>query len=212
MRIGLIGATGGSGRAFLSLALAAGHEVQVVARRPEAVPDHPGGAVTVTAGDATDVRALKAGLQGCEAVVNLVGVNGLLAARRGTTVYSETTRALIEAAPSGGFTTVVLVTSGGVVEQPGDGWFYTHVLKRHFLEPTYADMRVAESLLTASDLDWRIARPGYLTGDKERTDYRVSMDAPLDEDGSLSRWSLAHAILHRALAPAASRHTLAIAT
>lgn len=211
MRIGLLGATGGSGSTFLSLALHAGHHVSVVARRPEAVLVPPGAGCQVTAGDATDVTALRKGLSGCEVVVDLVGVSGLLAARRGTTVYSGSTRALVSAAADAGFTRVVLVTSGGVVDQPGDGWFYTHVLKRHFLEPTYRDMRAAEALLRASSLDWTIVRPGYLTGDAQRTDYRVALDRPVEKDGSLSRWSLAHALLHRALPAQAAGHTLAVA-
>lgn len=211
-RIGLLGATGGSGQAFLEQAVAAGHEVQVVARRPEAVVVPPGSPVTVSRGDATDATALADDLRGCEVVVDLVGVSGLWAARRGTDVYSRSTAALLEAAPQAGFSRVVLVTSGGVVPQPGDGWFYTHVLKRHFLEPTYRDMRVAEGLLRASDLDWCVVRPGYLTGSAQRTDYRVAVDRPLDDDGSLSRWSLGHVVLHRALAPDASRRTLAVAT
>lgn len=212
MRIGLLGATGGSGRALLDLAVEAGHEVGVVARRPEAVQAPPGAPVDVTAGDATDAEALAKGLAGCDVVVDLVGVSGLLAARRGTTVYSRSVEALVEAAPVAGYSRVVLVTSGGVVEQPDDGWFYTHVLKRHFLEPTYRDMRAAEELLRSSAVGWTIVRPGYLTGDKRRTDYRVAEDRPLEKDGSLSRWSLAHAILERALDERASGHTLAVAT
>ncbi|MGL5808587.1 MAG: NAD(P)-dependent oxidoreductase [Nocardioides sp.] len=210
MKLGVLGATGGSGSAFLELALAAGHQVLVVARRPEAVVAH--GDVEVTAGDATDVGALSRGLDGADAVVNLVGVSGLLAARRGTSVYSRSAEALVRAAPSAGFSRVVAVTSGGVVPQPGDGWFYTNVLKRYFLEPTYADMRLAEDVLRRSDLDWTLVRPGYLTGDKERTDYRTAVDTPLDEDGSLSRWSLAHAILHRALQPEMALRTVAVAS
>ena len=212
MRIGLLGATGGSGRHLLRLALDAGHEVRVVARRPDAVEAPAGRGVEVTPGDATDATALASGLQGCEVVVDLVGVSGLLAARRGTTVYSESVRALVAAAPRAGYRKVVLVTSGGVVEQPGDGWFYTQVLKRHFLEPTYTDMRAAEQRLRDSTLSWTIVRPGYLTGDRQRTDYRVAVDEPLDEDGSLSRWSLAHAVVHRALAEESTGHTLAVAT
>ncbi|MEQ4498258.1 NAD(P)-dependent oxidoreductase [Nocardioides kribbensis] len=212
MRIGLLGATGGSGRAFLSLASEAGHDVRVVARRPDAVPVEPARPVEVTAGDATDPEALGRGLAGCDVVVNLVGVSGLLAARRGTTVYSGSAAALVAAAPVAGYSRVVMVTSGGVVDQPGDGWFYTHVLKRHFLEPTYRDMRAGEQVLRGSSLAWTLVRPGYLTGDDQRTDYRVSVDRPVDEDGSLSRWSLAHAILHRALADDAAGHSLAVAT
>lgn len=212
MHVGLIGATGGSGQACLSLALEAGHEVSVVARRPDAVVVPPGHDVRISAGDATDSAALAAGLAGCEVVIDVVGISGLLAARRGTEIYSSSVRALLDAAPEAGFGRIVLVTSGGVVEQPGDGWFYTHILKKHFLEPTYRDMRRAEDLLRGGDLDWTIVRPGYLTGDKQRTDYRVAIDRPLDDDGSLSRWSLGHALVHRALAKDAVGHTLAVAT
>ncbi len=210
MHIGLLGATGGSGLALIDQALEQGHELSVVARRPEAVPERVG--LRVTRGDATDPAALAAGLQGADVVVNLVGVSGLLQARRGTTVYSESARALVSAAPQAGYRRVVAVTSGGVVPQPGDGWFYTQVLKRFFLEPTYEDMRRAEQVLRDSDLEWTIVRPGYLTGDARRTDYRMAVDRPLDEDGSLTRWSLAHAVLGHAIGDDLVRRTLAVAS
>lgn len=212
MHVGLLGATGGTGQAFLTMAIAAGHSLSVVARRPEAVEVPTGARVKVSAGDATDENALETGLRGCDVVVNLVGVSGLLAARRGTTVYSSSVEALRLAAPGAGYGRIVIVTSGGVVDQPGDGWFYKNILKRHFLEPTYSDMRAAEAGLRSSGLAWTIVRPGYLTGDKQRTDYRISRDAPLDDDGSLSRWSLAHAVLHEGLREDSAGHTLAVAT
>jgi uncharacterized protein YbjT (DUF2867 family) len=210
MKLGVVGATGASGAALVEQALAADHEVFVVARRPEAV--EPRKALRITPGDATDVDALAAGFAGADAVVNLVGVSGLLAARRGTTIYSRSARALVEASKTAGFHRLIAVTSGGVEPQPGDGWFYTNILKRHFLEPTYTDMRVAEEVLRTSELAWTIVRPGYLTGDRRDATYRTVVDGPIPNDGSLSRWNLAHAILHQALDPKLIRHTLAVAT
>ncbi len=89
MQIGLIGATGGSGRAFLSLALDAGYRVNVVARRPEAVesPDRKG--LTISKGDATDAAALARGLSDCHTVVNLVGISGLLMPARAPTCTAK---------------------------------------------------------------------------------------------------------------------------
>ncbi len=105
-----------------------------------------------------------------------------------------------------------MVTSGGVAPQPSDGWFYVNVLKRFFLEPTYSDMRDGEALLRSSGLEFCIIRPGFLTGNKQRTDYRVSVDAPLTKDGSLTKWSLAHAVLHRGIDSASAGHVLYVAT
>ncbi|MGY1737251.1 NAD(P)-dependent oxidoreductase [Geodermatophilus sp. SYSU D00684] len=172
-----------------------GNEV-TVARRPEAVPERPG--LTVVAGDATDAVALTAGLKGAEAVVTAVGVSGLLAARKGTTVYSGGARALLEAVAGAEVDRVVAVTSGGVVPQPGDGWFYRTVLKRFFLEPLHRDVRVMEQLLRESSVAWTVVRPSFLVGDARRTDYRISVDEPVPDDRTLSRWSLAHLLLAEA--------------
>lgn len=191
MRITALGVTGGSGRAFVELALASGHEVRAVARRPEAVGiEHP--QLTIIKADVTDSESLEPAIAGADAVVSVLGVSGLLQARKGTTIYSASSGAIMEAMRLHGVERLVVVSSGGVDPKASDNWFYTNILKRFFLEPIYRDMRVMEANVRASALDYTIVHPPFLTGDKQRTDYRVAINEEVPDDTTLSRWSLGH--------------------
>lgn len=196
MKIGILGATGGTGLSLLDQALAREHEVVAVARTPAKL-NRSHARLTVAKGDVRSAESLVAPLTGCDAVVSCVGVTGLLEARKGTDVYSVGTRNVMQAMHQAGVRRLLVVSSGGVEPQPSDGWFYKKILKPFFLEPIYADMRIMETELRATALDWTIVRPPYLTGPM-RQDYRVSADGPFPEDKNLGRESLAHFLLHEA--------------
>lgn len=201
MKITALGVTGGTGRWFVEQALDAGHEVTAVARRPEAVVPAAHERLEIVGAGLGDVDRVRAAVTGRDVVVSALGVTSLLQARKGPTVYSQSAHLLAPAAAASPGTRLVVVSSGGVEEQPGDGWFYTNVLKRFFLEPAYRDMRVMEEVVRAGAAPWTVVRPPYLTGDRQRTDYRVSVGSPLPDDGTLSRWSLAHLLLQVAESP-----------
>jgi len=195
MKIAIIGATGPTGRSFVNQAVEAGHTVVALARTPEKLADLAGRA-EVRRADARDRASLVAALQGdIDVVVNIVGASGLLEARAVVDLYSVAASNLTSALKQAGIARIVSVSSGGVAPQPNDGWFYTHVLKRFFLEPMYADMRRMEAVLAASGLRSTVVRPPYLVGGAVTGGYRTSIDAPLPDDGSLRRADLAHFLL-----------------
>lgn len=205
MRITLIGATGGSGRHFIELALAAGHELTALARTPEKLAGIDA-RVRVVRADGRAPASLGAALAGgADALVSIVGASSLLEARKVTDLYSVTTRNLIEACRAAAVQRLLVVSSSGVQPQPNDGWFYVHVLKRLFLGPMYRDMLRMESLLSASDLDYTIVRPPYLTGGRPTGRYRISVGAPFVDDKSLGRGDLAHFLLRAVEEPRAYR-------
>jgi uncharacterized protein YbjT (DUF2867 family) len=198
MRIVILGATGGTGKALVEQALAADHEVVVVARRPEALGlQHPH--LTVLKGDARDAASLTPAFRGAEAIVSCVGVAGLLEARKGTTLYSEGTRAICAAMADAGARRLIVVSSSGTEPQENDGWFFKNVLKPLFLEPIYKDMRVMEAELRTKDLDWTIVSPPYLTAGPVNPGYRVSDRGNVPNDKDLSRATLAHILLETAV-------------
>ncbi len=83
-RLVVFGATGGTGRALVEQALAAGHTVTAVARRPEAVGlQHA--RLTVLAGDVLTPASLEPAIAGHDAVLSALGVR----ARAPTTVCGE---------------------------------------------------------------------------------------------------------------------------
>lgn len=204
MKLAILGATGGTGRAAVEHALARGHDVVAIARRPDAVTVRHD-RLRVVPGNVADATTLVEPLRAVDAAINCVGVSGLLEARRGTTLYSQGTRHLLDAAGKAGLGRLLAVSSGGVTPQPHDGWFYRRILKPFFLEKMYADMRLMEAAIQASALDWTIVRAPYLTNGPARTDWKTRAGAPLDEDGALTRGSLAAFLVGEAETPQFSR-------
>lgn len=194
MIIAAFGVTGASGRAFVKLALDSGHIVRAVARRPEALGiSHPN--LSIHKADVTSSEELTPIIAGSDVVVSVLGVSKLLEARKGTTIYSKSSAAIIKAMKNAGTNRFVAVSSGGINPKTSDNWIYKNVLKRFFLEKIYVDMRVMEANMVASGLDYTIVHPPFLKGDKERRDYRYKIGEEIQDDTSLSRWSLGHFLL-----------------
>jgi uncharacterized protein YbjT (DUF2867 family) len=72
MKIAVFGATGGTGKRVVEQALASGHEVIAVARRPEAIAAKHD-KLRVSAGDVLDAASVAAAIDGAEAVISTFG-------------------------------------------------------------------------------------------------------------------------------------------
>src|SRR6266545_5860209 len=88
MKVLILGATGSIGRRLIPQALQRGHEVTVLVRRPVNIPG-----VRVIEGDALNPEDLDRAVAGQDAVVYALGAKGL----GRTTLFSESTRRLIDA-------------------------------------------------------------------------------------------------------------------
>ncbi len=211
MKIAIIGATGGTGMSFIEQATAQGHEVTALARTPaklKAQADR----IHVVQADARDTSSLQKALsQSFDAVVCIVGANGLLEARKVTDLYSATAQNLLTAMESCGLHRLISVSSSGVEPQANDHWFYVHVLKRFFLQPMYEDMLRMEALIKASAMNYTLVRPPYLTSGDTTGNYRISTEGNFTDDRSLRRSDLAHFLLKAVQAPEAYiRKTVAL--
>ncbi len=209
MRLLVLGVTGGTGESLVEQALARGHDVIAVARRPERVTlAHPH--LRVRQGDVFEASSLVEPVAQSDAVVSCVGVSNPRQARQGTTLYSVGTRNIVAALRETGHSRLVVVSSAGVAPRKGAPLLYKLIVKPFFLEPSYADMRIMERELSGTDLDWTIVRPPYLTAGPPRPDYRLQPDRNLDDDRPLSRASLAHFLLREVETPRFVRHVVAI--
>ncbi|KRF29088.1 NAD-dependent epimerase/dehydratase family protein [Phycicoccus sp. Soil802] len=117
MKVAVTGATGMVGGQVVAAALAAGHEVLAIAR-PD--PEHRRtqvkvGVHTVPVATAalTDPPALRAAMQGCDAVVHCAAVYAFGAARAAEVdqVNTDGTRAVLEAAAAAGIARAVVTSS-----------------------------------------------------------------------------------------------------
>jgi putative NADH-flavin reductase len=169
MRVLVVGATGGTGRALVREALDRGHEVTAFARHPAKLPLRHD-RLTVARGDVLDYPSVEAAVRGQDAVVCALGHKRWFYPTR---ILSEGTRNLIRAMESHGVRRLVCMTSLGI----GDSWgrmglYYTLFVGVFILPFYFYDKVRQERLIRASSLDWTIVRPGALTNGKPRGRYR----------------------------------------
>jgi uncharacterized protein YbjT (DUF2867 family) len=207
MRVLVLGATGGSGRAAVEQLLAAGHEVTAFARRAEAfAPGAP--RLHVFVGDVMKAPDVEQAVQGQDAVVvalgireNPVRVRLLGSAHTPLDVRSAGTRHAIAAMRKHGVRRLVVQTSYGVGEtrhllRPLDALFFQLLLK-----PQIADTERQEREVRESGLDWVIAQPVHLTDEP--------VDAPpaVSTEGEVARNKVSRRSVGRFLAQAAASPT-----
>ncbi|NUP03508.1 MAG: NAD(P)H-binding protein [Nonomuraea sp.] len=182
MKILVIGSTGRTGKHVLSQGAGRGHEITAFARRPELLTDRARLA-GVHQGDAHDLEAVRAAVQGQDAVISAVG---------GSTIAST----LITAMHDTGVRRVVMTSSRSV---PATRPRLAVTLAWLIFRTAYADLARAEGMLQVSGLDWSIARATMLN-DKPAAG-RVHIDFEADATGGatqLSRADYAMALLDTA--------------
>ena len=160
MRIVVIGANGTTGQEVVTQALAAGHEVVGAVRRPETLSHIKG--VEVARIDLSDADTLAAAMQGADVVISTLGHGGVGAAMKFTTLYSDATRTIRTAMRAAGVKRIMVLSSGGTVDNDKAPGFYTKLLRRLLIN-TYTDMARMETILEESqDLEWTSVRLTYL--------------------------------------------------
>ncbi|MEU5964237.1 NAD(P)H-binding protein [Micromonospora parva] len=177
MRTVVFGATGPTGRQITEQALAAGHQVIAVTRRPPAGPPRPG--LTVVSADVTDPDAVDRAVAGGDAVLSSLGVP---LTPKPITVYSTGNANILAAMHRHGVKRLITVSSSVLdpTWRPTGEFFFNNVLdplfNRRAGRTAHEDMRRMESLVRESDLDWTIARPSGLFDHPTVTRYQVAED------------------------------------
>ena len=152
MKLTIIGATGNVGSRILSRALAAGHDVRVVARRPEAIAAAPN--LSVIRGSATDSETIAQAARDADAVV--VAITG----KPSDKSFMQTNLpGVIEGLKSAGAPRLVLVSAFGAGDTAGKASWYMRFVYRHVLGGFMADKDASDRLLQASSLPWTILYP-----------------------------------------------------
>ena len=211
MKLTIFGATGKTGRQLTEQALAAGHEVTAVVRDPARLAGLASPRLHVITADVLDPAAIVPAVAGADAVATAIGPRG----NGPTTISQDTARSIIQAMHKAG-TQRLLLVSGSVVTDEGEGPVMRYLLKplvrRTALRHVSADMRAAEAEVTRSGLDWTIVRPPRLTDRPATGKYRTAVDANLPHGYTLSRADLAASMLGLVRDPAATGRHLGIAS
>ncbi len=157
MRLVVFGATGATGRKVVERALALGHDVVAVSRRPP-TDTLARGRLTVRAGDVRDAASLAPVLMGADAAVSCIGpasnrspgdlmsagIPNVLAACRNASVM----RFVMQSG--------ITLTDGADLSRLDRAAL---ALIRLAFRRAIADKRLAERAVRASGLDWVIVRP-----------------------------------------------------
>ena len=152
MNVFLTGGTGFVGSEVLRQLVAAGHNVRVLVRESSegklAVVEN----VEVHHGDVTDASSLVGALDGCDAVIHLIGIIREFPGRGITfkRMHVEASKKVLEAAEEQGVKRYLHMSSNGVRERSNTGYHRTKWQ--------------AEELVRNTGLDWTIFRPSLVFG------------------------------------------------
>ncbi|MEU9828197.1 NAD(P)-dependent oxidoreductase [Micromonospora chersina] len=221
MRLTVIAATGGIGRHLVEQAVAEGHEVTAVARRPRHLP--PGVRTVAVDFDRPDSGALRDAVRGADAVVSGLGPRD---PRKDVGVTSRGTQAIVDAMEAEGVRRIVVVSAAPVGpvpvpgqrelprHDPGDGFFMRHLgarIARTLFRAHYADLAVTEQILRDSSLAWTVCRPPKLTDKALTGRYRTAMNRNVRGGFSVSRADVAHHMLRMVGQPDTIRQVVGVA-
>jgi putative NADH-flavin reductase len=170
----VIGASRGIGLETVKAALLAGHSVRALARSAASIPiQNPN--LEKVSGDALDTDTIRNSLKDVEAVIQTLGVDiSPRAIFQPTTLFSQSTRILVDAMKDAGVKRLIAVTGLGAGNSRGHGGLlYDAVVFPLLLKHVYGDKDVQERIIRSSGLDWTIVRPGLLTNRPATGHYRV---------------------------------------
>ena len=172
LRLLVFGATGGTGRQVVRLALEQGHQVTAFARpgvrRAAVTPRHAN--LVVFAGDVLDAAAVSEAVAGHDAMVSALGT------REGDDwILPQATEHICAAMRQHDVRRLTCVTTLGVGEsrtQLGP----TFAVLAVDLRETLAEKEAQEQVIRKCGLDWIIVRPGALTDGPRTGAYRCVTD------------------------------------
>jgi putative NADH-flavin reductase len=204
MKLLIIGATRGLGFILHEQALQVGHAVTTLVRNPQKMPKQHAG-LKVIQGDILDPESVQRAMAAQEAVCVTIG-SGIT--WKPVTVFSQGTRNVLEAMRRQGVRRLICITGIGAGDSKGHGGFlYDRLFNPLLLKTIYTDKDRQEALIRASDTEWTIIRPGFLTNGPLTKKYQVITDLTGVTSGKISRADVAHFILEELAANRYLRQT-----
>ena len=151
MRVLITGATGFVGRAVCEAVVREGHSVRRMARGSRSHSLEPqNSAMEWVRGSVLSPNDLRQGMQGCDAVIHLVGIIGEIGDQTFERVHLEGTRQVLEAALTSGVRRIVHMSALGTRPEAVSRYHQTKW--------------AAEEAVRSSGLDWTVFRPSLIYG------------------------------------------------
>ena len=181
----VLGATGRTGRHVTDQAIARGHRVTAMVRRPQSL--NPDARLNIVIGDPLNADDLAKVLPGHNAVISCLGQRSSADA----TLLQDATKVLVRAMGRTGMRRCVVVSQGLLFpsRNPMIG------LLRMMLARHVADSTAMERALQESSIDWTIARPPYLKDGGTKRGYRAEAGIAPPGAWSMQRCDLAAYLL-----------------
>ena len=206
MNISIIGASAGIGLETVKRALTRKHTVTALSRSKIEVGND---ALTSVKGSATNKTDLLRSVENADAVLVTLGTGTSMAA---TTLFSDSAKLLIEIQTENKLDApFIFVTGFGA----GDSIDYTSKAVKEFIETAlkdvYADKTKMEGMITNSNLNWIIVRPGALLDGPITEKYRIETQLYQGFDiGSINRADVADFLVRQAENPTELKKYVAI--
>lgn len=186
----IMGATSGIGAKAVEEALSRNLPVRAFARGADAM--EPSDHLEPWRGDALSREDVSAALKDVRAVIYALGIKERLAMLwEKETLFSETTRILIDAMQEFGPKRLIAVTGFGAGRSREAMSSIESFGHKAFLGRPYADKDRQEEMILNSDLDWTIARPVILTNNVKSGRVTVMRDPDTWKNGLISRADVA---------------------
>jgi putative NADH-flavin reductase len=192
MKILIIGATRGIGKALLKTALEDQYDVTVLARTPEKITVvHP--QLRVVKGDVLETESIEAAAEGQGAICSCIGMPITFKQVDLFSIAARNIRAAVIQNPGQKH---IAVTGIGAGESKGHGGFlYDKIFKPLLLKTIYADKDREEKIIKDSSVDWMIVRPAGLTNGQRTGKYLILNDLRGITAKRISRLDVADFIL-----------------
>ena len=169
MNITIIGASAGIGLETVKRGLDRNHSITTLSRSGIEIEEKK--SLNVILGDATNKADLLSSIQNADAIIVTLGTSKNMNA---TTLFSDFAQLMVEIHKENKTDIpFIFVTGFGAGESKNYVPWLVKMFLKYFLKDVYADKTKMEEIITNSDLNWTVVRPGRLF-DKELTEkYRI---------------------------------------
>ena len=169
MNITIIGASAGIGLETVKRGLNRNHSITTLSRSEINIEDKQ--SLNMILGDATNKADLFKSIQNADALIITLGTGKNMKA---TTLFSDFAKLILEIHNENKITIpFIFVTGFGAGESKNYVPWLVKMFLKYLLKDVYADKTKMEEMITHSDLNWTVVRPGRLL-DKELTEkYRI---------------------------------------
>ncbi len=169
MNITVIGASAGVGLATVKRALERNHVVTTLSRSLISLPAN--NKLNKILGSATDKVVLQKAIKDADAVIVTLGTGKSM---KQTTLYSDFAKLLVEVQQISSSQIPFIVLTGFGAGDSGN--YHTFLMKlffKYLLKEVYKDKTLMEQIISRSQMNWTIVRPGILSGKPLTEKYRI---------------------------------------